>query len=396
MSSYRRTKLERIEFRPPRNPDVPLVIDDWTLAFRLGFSGRTLWYLAKFRDKQYRVFSIKKASGGRRTVHDPTPLMRVFTKQIRSRILLPLAKQLGPHVGAYQVGKSTKDTATRHLFSCPACDALDQAHTCSTELWEEGVSYRLIRSDTESCPACQVPPKHECTRRGVKIHMDLKDFFPSTRRSYIRRYFHECVGYNHYVSGLLAQLLTVTITDPRTKTTHNGVPQGSLTSGDICNLVADWLIDQPILKALPDWTYSRYADDLYLSHPRNLPREQVDAVIETVTKIVKDGGYRVNNKKLHVQRPLKRQRILGIVLNQKVNIPRESYRKFRSLLHNCITHGFESQVARAKKDSVGQLQAWISGKIAYFSMVAPERAEKLRLLYDHARTKYPNIQETGT
>lgn len=388
MATFKTTKLERIEFEPPKIKldKLPLVIDDWTLAFRLGFTGRALWFILNNRDKQYKVFKIKKASGGLRTVHNPSPIMRLITKQVRSRILLPLCEQLGPHVGAYQVGKSTRDTAKQHLFSCEVCDKSDQPHTCQTTLEPSGKGYQLIRTGTTTCPACQPVPKHDCTRRGVKIHMDLKDFFPSTRRSFIRKYFHEVVGYNHYVSGLLAQLLTVTLENPKTKKKYSGVPQGSLASGDICNLVADWKLDGPLLKALPGWRYSRYADDLYFSHPENLSREEVDKVIATITQVVVDAGYRVNRRKLHVQRPNRRQKILGIVLNQKVNIPRESYRKFRSLLHNCVKDGFQAQVKRAKKESVGQLHSWIAGKIAYFAMVAPERANKLRLIYSHART----------
>lgn len=388
MATYRKTSLERIEFKPPKlQGGVPLVIDDWTLAFRLGFTGRVLWYLMGHRDAQYTEFKIKKASGGLRTVHNPSKLMRLFTKQIRTRILLPLTKQLGDHVGAYQIGKSTKDTAIQHLFSCPVCDKLDQSHTCTTQLETTEKGYKLVRSGTDECAACQPIPKHECPRRGVKIHMDLKDFFSSTRRSYIRKYFCEVVGYNHYVSGILAHLLTVTLENPVTKKKYHGVPQGSLASGDICNLVADWLIDQEALAMLPDWKYSRYADDLYFSHRENLPRAEVDAVIEKITRIVEAGGYRVNRKKLHVQRPTHRQKILGIVLNQKINIPREEYQKFRSLLHNCIKEGFEAQVERADKENVDHLQSWIAGKLAYFAMVAPERAEKLRLLYNHAKEK---------
>ncbi|MGL5246891.1 MAG: hypothetical protein ACRC8U_01700, partial [Brooklawnia sp.] len=192
MPTYPKTSLERIEFEAPKlkYDKLPLIVDDWTLAFRLGFTGRTLWYLMRYRDNHYKMFKIRKASGGMRVVHDPSPLMRLFTKQIRARILLPLTSQLGPHVGAYQIGKSTKDTAMQHLFACPVCDTLDQPHSCTSRLEENGATYRIVRENTGNCPACKVPVKHDCPRRGVKIHLDLKDFFSSTRRSFIRKYFH--------------------------------------------------------------------------------------------------------------------------------------------------------------------------------------------------------------
>jgi hypothetical protein len=214
--------------------------------------------------------------------------------------------------------------------------------------------------------------------------MDIKDFFGSTRRSWIRQYFQQVVGYNHYVSGLLAHMMTVSLTNPRTKEKYHGVPQGSKTSGDICNLIADWRFDRDIKAKYPEWKYTRYADDMYFSHPKNLSKEETDAFVKGVEKIVNDSGYRINGKKLHVQRPHRRQRLLGVVLNQKLNIPREQFRQMRSLLHNCVQTGFQAQVSRAKKDDVEALHYWIKGKIAYFSMVAPAKAAHLKALYQHA------------
>ena len=61
MSSYKENYLEKIEVRPLLTtlPKVPLIIDDWTLAFRLGFTGKTLWYLVENRQKLYKEFMIK-------------------------------------------------------------------------------------------------------------------------------------------------------------------------------------------------------------------------------------------------------------------------------------------------------------------------------------------------
>lgn len=390
MSSYSKTILERVEFQTESLPKgVPLLIDDWTLAFHLGFTGQTIWHAVKCRNDMYDSFEINKATGGKRLIHNPKMVMRYITKQIRSRILLPLCQELGPHVTAYQIGKSTVDAAKRHLAPCKHCDPLDGYHVCNTELIDYVGGYRFERTGSITCHACQTPPKHDCPRRGIKIHMDLKDFFGSTRRAWVRGYFHTVVGYNHYVSSLLANLCTVSMYR------RDAVPQGSIVSGDICNLVADWLIDQPLLKALPDWTYSRYADDLYFSYPAPLSDEAIAQVIETIEAVIHKSGYRVNRKKLQIQKPYRRQRILGVTLNQKINIPREDYRKLRSLIHNCYQHGFASQADRAKKDGVDKLLSHISGKLSYFDMLAPERTKKLRLLYHAARMKHlstwPNV-----
>lgn len=362
MPTYKKNFLERIEVRTPSSAKVPLIIDDWTLAFRLGFTGKTLWYITEHRAEMYNEFMIKKKTGGVRRTFDPSEMMRLFQKQMRARILLPLVSQLGPHVAAYQVGKSTVDAAMAHIRECKVCD-------------------ETTRPGTN-------PVKHACPRRGVKFKMDLKDFFLSTRRSWIRKYFHEVVGYNHYASSLLGQLLTTSYIDEK-KRKRNGVPPGALIAGDICNLVADWKIDQPLLKALPPgWRYTRYADDLYFSCDTPLPSAEVTKVIQLVADVVKDSGYRVNWKKLQVQHWGRPQRFLGININRKLNIPANEFRRMHMLLYKANQHGFEAQLKYAKKEDTAKLHAWILGKLNYFSRFAPEKTAKLKALYAKAKATH--------
>lgn len=371
MPTYKQNFLERIEVREPliKYPDVPLIVDDWTLAFRLGFTGKTFWYIVEQRHLLYEEFMLKKKSGGLRRTFDPSSLLRVFQTQMRARILLPLVSHLGPHVAAYQVGKSTVDAAAAHIRECKVCD----------DTTKPGTS----------------PTKHDCPRRGVKFKMDLKDFFLSTRRSWIRKYFHEVVGYNHYASSLLGQLLTTTYTDEK-KRKRNGVPPGALTAGDICNLVCDWKIDQPLLRVLPkSWRYTRYADDLYFSCDTPLPPKEVNAVIQLVSDVIKESGYRVNWKKLQVQHWRRPQRVLGININRKLNIPANEFRRMHMILYKAKKHGFEAQLPFAKKESVPKLHAWIVGKLNYFTRFAPEKTAKLQKLYASAKEAHPHSEETA-
>jgi hypothetical protein len=392
MASFQKTTLETVGFGSPKIPAAPLVVDDWTLAFRLGFSGKAFWYILGNRMKLYKVFKIKKASGGLRTIHAPTKMMKVFLSQVRSRILLPLCEQLGAHIGAYQVGKSTRDSAVRHLHECAVCAVADSPHTCIELVREKDKrqGFEVLRSGQETCPACQPVPKHECTRRGVKIHMDLKDFFGSTRRAWIRKYFMTTVGYNNYVSNLLATAMTVEFDKGGKK--YSAVPQGAPTSGDICNLVADVRLDQPLMKALEGtgWVYSRYADDIYLSHPQNLSQDAVNQLIAQVNKLILASGYRMNRKKLHVQRPHRRQQLLGVVLNQKINVPLDAMRRMRAILNNCYHHGFDAEAKKAgyPQDKTAKFIGWIGGRLSYMQMVNPHRADKLKQMFALARARY--------
>jgi Reverse transcriptase (RNA-dependent DNA polymerase) len=370
MPTYKTNHLERIEVQDlvTKYPDVPLLVDDWTIAFRLGFTGKTFWYIVKNRADMYHEFMIKKKTGGLRRTFDPNGLMRVFQQQIRTRILLPLVSHLGPHVAAYQFGKSTVDAASMHIRECKICD----------ETTKPGTS----------------PVKHDCPRRGVKFKMDLKDFFISTKRSWIRKYFHEVVGYNHYASSLLGQLLTTSYIDSK-KRHRNGVPPGALIAGDICNLIADWKIDQPMLKALPPgWRYTRYADDLYFSFDKPLSRGEMTKMIGLVSWVIRESGYRVNWKKLQVQHWGAPQRVLGININRKLNIPANEYRKLHMLLYKANQHGFEEQLKWSKHESLSKLHAGIAGKLNYFKRFAPEKTEKLRKLYEKAKATHKGDSAT--
>ena len=389
MSSFLSTTLDTFEV-VPRGKDEPVLVDPHSLAYHLGFSGRALWYAVRFRDALYKTFDKPKASGGTRTIHAPSPYMRLIGKQLRRKFLTPECDELGLHVTAYRKGQSTLDAAKRHLLPCPTCAPADGEHTCS---FVGDATGHVRKIDVATCAACVPVPKHACPRRGVKIHMDLSDFFGSTKRSWIRGYLHGDLGYSHQVSSLVSQLLTVTLKDDNRKTVHHGVPQGGKASGDITNLVADIRLDTPMLGMLKkesvSWVYSRYADDLYFSCPDNVPYAATNVFLEKVRHVIRSSGYRINEKKTHVQRAHKQQKLLGVVLNQKLNMPRNEYRRFRAMLHRCWCDGFEVVATRMNKSSGAELQGWIEGKLAYYTNLSPQRAKELKLRYQLAQAKFP-------
>jgi hypothetical protein len=156
----------------------------------------------------------------------------------------------------------------------------------------------------------------------------------------------------------------------------------------VANVIADNRFDRAILRELksldPRWIYTRYSDDIDVSHPEVLPREKVYQVIELVRKCVNAAGFEINDNKTGVDFPWNRQKILGIVVNEKPNIPRYEYMHIRCLIHNCMVHGFESQAPRAGKPSVASLVSHIKGKLAYFNQIDKSKADDLRAKLDCA------------
>lgn len=360
---------------PKLRHKLPVLVDDCTLALRLRTKPRLLWWYVIKQSTLYTIHHIPKKSGGSRTIYAPDPRLKRLQQRYNRILLHPLVEHLGDHVTAYRKRRSLKDAVQQHVPACPICDQQ---------------------------PYGQLAKRHDCPRRGTYIHMDLTDFFPSTKRSWVRRYFRS-VGYNPYVSSLLATLVTVNMpSEYNPLIGKRRVPQGAPTSGSICNLIADKKIDTPILEYLraingdlpPDraWRYTRYCDDLTFTCGYRANKDEVSALIRDVTHRIEDGGYTVNAAKTTVTQPKKKhrqKRMLGLTFNHHPNINRELYRRVRAMCHNSLCHGFSTQWEHAGKANESEFRYWLIGMVAYINQVAPLKGAPLLNDLATANLKYP-------
>jgi len=330
VSSFLQTRTDYVEFVDQlKHEGLPLAVDDMTLAHTLGVHNRTIWWLVQTKQERYDVFEIPKRgrNSGTRGIQNPDKRLKAVQRLILTCILESVPA--GAHIGAYIPGRSCMDTARQHVG------------------------------------------------QGVIVSMDIKDFFPSVKRSMIR-IFIKSLGYNHLVSSLLAELMTY----------RNFVPQGAPTSGLIANFVADQRFDQKILEDLrkldPRWRYTRYSDDVDVSHPEDQSRENIQAVINLVRGHMQTAGFLLNDKKTKVEPRWRRQKVLGIVVNDKPNLPRLEYDRLRCIVHNCVCHGFESQYKRAGQSSANGLKSHIRGKISFLKQIDEDKAARLRAEFERA------------
>lgn len=317
---------------------LPFILDDFSLALYLGVRCKTLWYCVTAKKDLYSTFTIAKANGKRRPIHHPKRILKYIQRRI-SQVILSRLPVL-PCVGAYVKGKSCRDSAEQHV------------------------------------------------QKNVLIKLDLQDFFPSHTRTRVRNFFKD-LGYSHWVAGLIADLCTVH---------ENGrhfVPQGSPASPSLCNHIAQRYLDTPLLAALEGsgWTYTRYSDDLALSHADAVTRSEVDALIARVDALAKGAGYRINWKKLRIQRPPTRQKMLGMVVNQHPNIPRDVYRRYRNIIFNCLEYGFFPNALRYGGEFIDAPQAFAShlkGKVSYFQSINPVHGAQLAEVLQRAIERHQN------
>ena len=158
------------------------------------------------------------------------------------------------------------------------------------------------------------------------------------------------------------------------------LPQGAPTSPALANLAAFGLDRR--LSALADsrgLAYSRYADDLALSSSAHLRPSQVDSLATVVAEIASEEGFRVNPAKTSVQRRGQRQRLAGLVINERPNIARAEYDRLKATLHNAAQLGPDSQNRHGHRN----YRAPLLGRVSRVCQINPDRGQHLLAAFAH-------------
>ncbi len=222
----------------------------------------------------------------------------------------------------------------------------------------------------------------------VVVCFDLRDFFPTIGSGRIFGLFR-CLGYPHEVAQYLTALCT-TSTPPRILERLNfddrslyrkpHLPQGSPVSPALANHVS-FTLDRR-LSALANSLgahFSRYADDLSFSGDNHV----VGSLLRVVPQIVRDEGFAVNRAKTRLMSNTSRQKVTGVVVNERLNIDRKLFDHLKAVIHAC-----------EKPDDTRLLdpdfRAALLGKIDWFETVNPSRGLKLRRLLKKTALKSSN------
>jgi hypothetical protein len=125
-----------------------------------------------------------------------------------------------------------------------------------------------------------------------------------------------------------------------------------------------------------DAEYTRYADDLVFSGDF-----APDRLVALVTAIARAEGFAVRPDKTRVMRRSARQRVTGVVVNERPNLPRDAYDRLKATLTNCVRHGPADQ----NRDAVPDWRAHLLGRVAWAEHVNAARGARLRALFDRIR-----------
>lgn len=229
--------------------------------------------------------------------------------------------------------------------------------------------------------------------RRVVLRLDLRDFFPSVPQAQVRAIFRTC-GYPDSVAELLT-CLCVNATPHEIWEAHQPaetaeanaarwcyanphLPQGAPTSPALANLAA-YRLDCRLsgLTHAAGGVYSRYADDLAFSGDEGF-QQSARRFLTHAGAIVMEEGFHVHFRKTRVMPQAARQQLAGVVVNEKLNVRRPDFDRLKAILTNCVRHGPETQNHAAYAD----FRRHLEGRVSFFQMVNPQRAERLKEIFD--------------
>jgi RNA-directed DNA polymerase len=145
-------------------------------------------------------------------------------------------------------------------------------------------------------------------KKAVVFSVDLKDFFPHVTPERVLRIFRG-LGFGDECASILVKATTW----------KHQLPQGAPTSTGLANLSlvrADWRLRR--LAQIQRFSYTRYVDDLTLSGESRLLNFR-----KLIPRIIESEGFSVKPEKTVTMQMGERQVVTQLVVNTKLNMPRE-------------------------------------------------------------------------
>jgi RNA-directed DNA polymerase len=298
------------------------------------------------RSDPYRIFLIKKTSGGRRRITVPLPPLLVVQKWLHENVL-----------------------------------SNERTHSCS-------------QAFNEGCSPVKNAQQHCSSKWLVKI--DVENFFESVSEKQVYHVF-KGMGFRPLLSFELARLCT-RIADPLgrpgvhywrlrkrysigayCKDCIGHLPQGAPTSPLLANLVCFDLDTR--LNAIAGkfrCVYTRYADDIVFSS-QDFDRRRAKKLIALTVGVLAEFGFKQNFRKTIIAPPGARRIVTGLLVDGvEVKLPNKYREKIELHLHHAAKHGIASHCERRKFRSLVGFRNHLHGLITYAESVDPKFGAKCR------------------
>lgn len=282
-----------------------------SLARDLGVDARTLYAVSNTVDRHYRKAELPKQDGGVRTLWVPDGVLKHIQRRI-TRVLL-MEMPVSPCAMAYRYGASTYRNAAPHVG------------------------------------------------QSAVLKLDIRHFFDSV--------LYRDVKEAAFPAEIYAEPLRVLLTVLCYR--RDGLPQGAPSSPAISNLVlAEFDREVEAWCRGREIRYTRYCDDLTFSGDF-----APEAVTDFAGAALRRRGFFLNAAKTRFLPASRRQTVTGLVVNEKVAVPRAYLRDLRQEVYYCRRFGPAEHLARRGiAESEAQYLARLLGKVNYALQCAPEQA----------------------
>lgn len=277
-------------------------------------------------DQAYRRYELPKRSGGTRTISAPHPILKAAQRIILQRFLLPAGQH--PSARGFVRGCSIIDNARPHVG------------------------------------------------QGIVVNADVRNCFPSVRWQLVLGAFRRTLG-DRLSAAAISHLTDLC-------TAEGGLPIGAPSSPALLNLVL-WRSDAVLSEEARrrGCQYTRYADDLTFSGDHGAV-EMLGVCKRTLRQI----GLELDPRKTNIFRRGRRQITTGLVVNERVSVPRRIRRRLRAAVHRV------EQGAVPHWHDTDQSRSALMGRLAFLQMVHPETGKALRERLLAATAKWPDPADT--
>lgn len=279
---------------------LPIIFDQLHLSLLVGYDYKFLLAISNDAKAFYKHYLIPKRNGGERVIDEPLPSLKEIQSWILSEILNPASKKMvSPVAKAFIRGKSLRDNARFH--------------------------------------------------RGKEkvIALDIADFFHNIGYGAVYGIFQQ-MGYSKPVCVMLSRLCTL----------HGSLPQGAPTSPMLSNMFF-MDADQKIFHYCRERKiqYTRYADDMIFSGNDIYTNH----LISYVKMLLTSKHLELNASKTKVMGRGARQRVTGVVVNDKMQVQRGYRDKIRQEVYYITKYGLTSHWENIHR----KLPAWINSPLLY-------------------------------
>lgn len=279
-------------------------------------------------------------------------------------------------IGGYSETKN-KIVRTYHTVKIPKRNGklrTLEIPNCTLSIYQHIIKKYLSESQPCSCYA-QAYQKGKKIKNIAQIHtnkklilkLDIKDFFGHITPDLIKSKLLDCEE-----GDVLTEICC-----------YNGhLPQGACTSPVISNLVMkdfDNELGDFCLKY--NINFSRYSDDMIFSGNFN-----PGMIIKKVKEMLRILNMELNNKKIIIAGRGSRQMVLGIIVNDKMQLSSDYRRKIRQEVYYCKKYGVSNHILKSNTekyikrntenniifiDSIGYIRS-LSAKISYALHINPD------------------------